>query len=164
MKRRIRSEVERFFEWYDPDYPPTTLLKWIKPKRLRTIRYGRSLKEALFWKKIRELTHKNILALCDYCTLRHPVWKLGCGEKRYKAKIRCIFRRLMEYFYFHMNTFRLPEDIEVLRHSTLEKYTSKSLTEYLDGFEYKPRSYQTELCFMVSNSLALTHTIGSDQR
>ncbi|MGB9683202.1 MAG: hypothetical protein ACPL1I_09510 [bacterium] len=129
MRRRIRTEVERFFEWYDPDYPPTALLKWIKPKRLRTIRYGRSLVEALFWSKIKELTHKNIQELCRHCTSHHFLLE-DCGEKRYKVRVKCIFKRLLEYFYCREDTFRLPRDIEMLRHPNMEKYTIKPLTEF----------------------------------
>ena len=128
MKRRIRTEVERFFECCEPDLS-ITLLNWIRPKRCRTIRYGRSLNEAVFWKKIKEFTDGDITALCQYCTSN----SIPCEDIRYRYKLRvkCILQRLMRYFYFSENTFRLPRDIEVLRYSgNMEKYTIKPLVEY----------------------------------
>jgi len=142
----------------------TVLDNWIdtkvKPKSKPRSKHSRTKEISLLyqeyaydlWCHVYKVIGCDIIRLCKYCTGRSKCPYIEDGYINIGHQLErenCCKQRLRLYF-MNYRTFIFPSDLHILNLEMLMKH--------------KPKSYQSKLHFIVSNSLALTCTVGSDQR
>ncbi len=141
----------------------TVLDNWIdtkvKPKSKPRSKHSRTKETSLLyeeyaydlWCCVYKTVGYDITRLCRYCTSRSKCPYIEDGYVNighHLERENCCRQRLRLYF-MNYKTFVFPSDLCIPNLGMLMKH--------------KPKSYQSKLHFIVSNSLALTHGVGGNQ-